>query len=314
MSNKKGNGSHKESNTTHNEVKMSHTVVGLFNNRNAAQAAKQELIQKGFTAENIDVSHRAATGADATATQSSTRQNTKTQDSTTRIEITDSVGNFFESLFGGDETTKRNYTDAAGDADAILTVHTDSDERARQAAGILDHNGAIDIDAASSQHSQRNLTETTETTTRNAAHTAETTKHTAANVQNETAIPVIEEQLQVGKREVESGGARIRSRIIEKPVEASVRLREEHVVVNRRPVNRAVTDTDMATLKQGDIQITESAEVPVVAKQARVVEEVVVGKNVTEHQETIRDTVKRTDVDVEEVSTETTARSADNKS
>ena len=39
---------------------MSHTVVGLFNNRNAAQTAKQELIQKGFTAENIDVSHRAA--------------------------------------------------------------------------------------------------------------------------------------------------------------------------------------------------------------------------------------------------------------
>ena len=309
---------------------MSHTVVGLFNNRNAAQVAKQELIQKGFTAENIDVSHRAATGEDdnttthSAGTHSTATQNTTTQNSTTQIEITDSVGNFFASLFGGDETTARKYTDAAGDADAILTVHTDSDERARQAAGILDHNGAIDIDATSSQHSQRNLTETTETTTRNTAHnaettpraavrTAETTKHNAANVQSETAIPVIEEQLQVGKREVESGGARIRSRIVEKPVEASVRLREEHVVVSRRPVNRAVTDADFAGVKEGSIQITESAEVPVVTKEAHVVEEVIVGKNVTEHQETIRDTVKRTDVDVEEVNTDATTRSADNK-
>ena len=157
------------------------------------------------------------------------------------------------------------------------------------------------------------MTETTEITTRNTAHTAETTPRNAANVQNEIAIPIVEEQLQVGKREVETGGARIRSRIVEKPVEESVRLREEHVVVNRRPVNRAVTDADLASAKKGDMQITESAEVPVVAKEARVIEEVIIGKNITEHQETIRDTVKRTDVDVEEVNTETTARSADNK-
>lgn len=113
---------------------------------------------------------------------------------------------------------------------------------------------------------------------------------------------------------MERGGASIRSRIVEKPVEASVRLREEHVVVNRHAVNRAVTNADLASVKQGDIRITEHAEVPVVGKEARVVEEVVVGKSVTEHQETVRDTVKRTDVEVEEVNTDTTARRADNKS
>src|SRR4028118_1422668 len=110
-------------------MKMSYTVVGLFNNRNEAQRAKQELFQSGFTEGDVDVSHKSgAPTTDAVAT-------------TTQIEVTDSVGNFFSSLFGGDETTARNYTTAAGDADAILTVHTDSDERARQAAGILDHNG-----------------------------------------------------------------------------------------------------------------------------------------------------------------------------
>jgi uncharacterized protein (TIGR02271 family) len=291
------------------EEKMSHTVVGLFNNRNAAQAAKQELIQKGFTAENIDVSHRAATGADTNTSQSATTKST-----TTRIEVTDSVGNFFKSLFGGDETTARNYTNAAGDADAILTVHTDSIERARQAAGILDHNGAIDIDAASPQHNQQNLTPTAHTTTQNTAYSAETNTRNAAQSQGETAIPIIEEQLQVGKQTLETGGARIRSRIVEKPVEASVRLREEHIVVERHPVNRAPTNADLANFTEGSIDIIERAEVPIVKKEARVVEEVAVGKNVTEHQETVRETVRRTEVDVEEVNRDTTARSADNKS
>lgn len=285
---------------------MSHTVVGLFNNRNEAQAAKQELIQKGFIPDNVDVSHKRATSDNTTTT-------TDTVATTTQVEVTDSVGNFFSSLFSGDETTARNHSNAAGDADAILSVHTDSAEKATQAAEILDRHGAIDIDAAASQHSQQHLTDTTVTSARNNAHTSEATAQNTAHVQGETAIPVIEEQLQVGKREVESGGARIRSRIVEKPVEASIRLREEHVVVSRRPANRPVTDADLANVKRGDIELTESAEVPVVAKEARVVEEVVVGKNVTEHQETVRDTVKRTDVEVEEVKTDTTARHADNK-
>jgi uncharacterized protein (TIGR02271 family) len=121
-----------------------------------------------------------------------------------------------------------------------------------------------------------------------------------------TAIPVIEEQLQVGKQQVESGGARIRSRVIERPVEASVRLREEHVVVNRHPVNRPVTDADLANFKEGDIEIRERSEEAVVGKQARVVEEVEVGKQVTEREENVRDTVRRTDVDVQETDTDVT--------
>ncbi len=166
---------------------MSHTVVGLFNNKNEALAAKQQLFQKGFMEGNVDVSHRSAATTDAVKT-------------TAQIEVTDSVGNFFNSLFGGDETTARNYSNAAGDADAILTVHTDSVEKARQAAEILDHNGAIDIDAASSRQSQQNTTEATQTTTRNTAHTAETTERNVAdtkvaNTQSEKTIPIIEEQM-----------------------------------------------------------------------------------------------------------------------
>ena len=87
-------------------------------------------------------------------------------------------------------------------------------------------------------------------------------------------------------------------------------LREEHVTVDRRPVDRALTDADAAAFREQDITVTETAEVPVVAKQAHVVEEVVVGKQATEHTETVRDTVRRTDVEVEELNNQTTTTGA----
>lgn len=118
-------------------------------------------------------------------------------------------------------------------------------------------------------------------------------------------LPVVEEQLHVGKREVEGGGVRVRQRIVETPVEETVRLREEHVHVERRAVDRPLTEAD-TRLQEDVIELTERAEEAVVSKQARVVEEVVVGKQVTEREETVRDTVRRTDVDVQEVGTDAT--------
>lgn len=117
----------------------------------------------------------------------------------------------------------------------------------------------------------------------------------------ETVLPVVEEELQVGKREVESGGVRVRSHVIERPVEESVRLREERVSVERRPANRPVTDADARAIKGGDIEVTERSEEAVVAKRARVVEEVVVNKEVVERDEAVRDTVRRTEVEVEKI-------------
>ena len=115
------------------------------------------------------------------------------------------------------------------------------------------------------------------------------------------SIPVVEENLNVGKRTVETGGAIIRSKIEERPVEEDINLREEHVNVERNPVNRPATGADMANFKEGEIEITEHAEVPVVEKEARVVEEITIEKDVEEHDETIRDTVRKTDVDIEDL-------------
>lgn len=129
--------------------------------------------------------------------------------------------------------------------------------------------------------------------------TTNTSTRTPATATGQQKFEVVEEDLKVGKRQVESGGVRIRSYVTAKPVEEQIRLREEHVHVERRPVDRPATQADFSAFKEGVMEVTEHHEEAVVSKDARVVEEVVVGKDVTEHTETVRDTVRRTDVEVE---------------
>jgi uncharacterized protein (TIGR02271 family) len=139
--------------------------------------------------------------------------------------------------------------------------------------------------------------------------TSNTTASTAANTtatQNlsggdTTRIPVVEEELQVGKRQVQRGGVRVYQRVRETPVNESVQLREEHVHVERHPVDQPATSADLDAIKEGAIELRETAEEAVVSKTARVVEEVVVGKEVTEQTKDINDTVRRTDVEVEQL-------------
>ncbi|HVF86041.1 MAG TPA: YsnF/AvaK domain-containing protein, partial [Pyrinomonadaceae bacterium] len=101
---------------------------------------------------------------------------------------------------------------------------------------------------------------------------------TATGATGEVTLPVIEERIAVGKRQVERGGVRVNQRVTERPVEETVRLREEHVHVERRPLNQPVDASNMEAFKEGVIEVTETAEEAVVSKQARVVEEVVVTK------------------------------------
>lgn len=166
--------------------------------------------------------------------------------------------------------------------------------------GIM-HDGNLEMSETTTTETESYAPMPQRATNEQVHHVAGVTR--AAN-EGETVLPVIEEQLRLGKRTVEKGAARVSTTVTEVPVEESVNLREEHVTVERRPVDRAVENAP-AAFREGTIEITEMAEVPVVGKEARVVEEVVVGKNVTEHTETVRDTVKRTDVEVDEVDTTT---------
>ncbi|MBL1264057.1 YsnF/AvaK domain-containing protein [Candidatus Methylomicrobium oryzae] len=132
-----------------------------------------------------------------------------------------------------------------------------------------------------------------------AAKTAAPGRSAAGSKTDENAVPIIEEQLKVGKKEVETGKIRLRSKIIERPVEESLRLREEHVYVEKHPVDRPATEAELQSFKEGSIELTEHAEVPVVSKEARVVEEVKIGKEIEEREEVIREKLRKTQVDVE---------------
>ncbi len=125
---------------------------------------------------------------------------------------------------------------------------------------------------------------------------------TSANVaENEVKIPIIEEELRVGKREVERGGVRVNTRVEEVPVNEQVTLHDETIDVHRRQKDRPVTEEDLALLQQGSFEVRERDEQVVVDKQVRVIEEVHVKKHVEERTENIQDTVRRTDVDVQHV-------------
>jgi len=148
---------------------------------------------------------------------------------------------------------------------------------------ILNRNGAQDVGNA---------------TLRSGAATG-TTRSTVAENTGRGPVPVVEEELEVGKRAVQRGGVRIYSHLTSRPVEQEVRLREEHVKVERRKVDRDIRPDELNAMRDQTIEVTEMAEEPVITKRARVREEVVVGKEVTEHTETVRDDLRRTDVEVQ---------------
>lgn len=119
-----------------------------------------------------------------------------------------------------------------------------------------------------------------------------------------SVIPVVEEELQVGKRKVETGGVQVKTSVTETPVATDVNLHSEKVKVERRPVDRPITDAD-AAFREGTIELKETAEQAVVRKRARVVEEIVLKKEGHDETKTVRDKVRKTDVDVQNVDTPT---------
>ena len=109
---------------------------------------------------------------------------------------------------------------------------------------------------------------------------------------------------------MDRGGVRIYSHVVETPVSTDVTLRDERVVVDRRPVSREATNADFAT-GAGVIELSATGEEAVVGKTSRVVEEVRVGKEASERTEQITDTVRHTEVDVEPTTVSSTGSTKD---
>ena len=300
---------------------MNQTVVAVFDEYGDAQSAVNALYQEGrFSRADVTLSP-------AEETPEARRQTLRTQPADTGGGW--SIGDFFKSLFGqeqhGDDAGI--YSEAVRRGAYMVSVDAPTEEQADRAADILQRFNAIDLEqraagwrssgwsgyqadaplyTAEEIRKDRDLYSKT-----TVSGTATGTAGTASAGNAGTAgigetIPVIEEQLQVGKREVQRGGVRVYRHVTETPVEETVQLREERVTVERRPVDEPASAADIEAFREGTIEIRETAEEPVVAKTARVVEEVDVGKEITEHTETVSDTVRRTDVEVEQLGAQAT--------
>lgn len=119
---------------------------------------------------------------------------------------------------------------------------------------------------------------------------------------DEERIPIVEEQVVIGKRMADTGRTiNVRTQVVSDTVEEDVTLRHEHVSIERNPVNREMSTADAeALLRDGKtITMTERDEELVVGKKAVVTDEVVVRKTASDEVEHVTETVRRTEVDVD---------------
>jgi uncharacterized protein (TIGR02271 family) len=167
------------------------------------------------------------------------------------------------------------YAEGVRRGGTLITVRAETDEATSCAQRIMQQHGAIDIEERGAHWRSQGW---------------------SGKFGEGEVLPVVKEELAVGKRKVSKGGVRVYSHVVEKPVKETVNLREEHARVERRPVDRPASDD---AFRERTIEVKESAEEPVVEKRKRVVEEVRVGKESTQREKTVRDTVRSTDVRVE---------------
>jgi uncharacterized protein (TIGR02271 family) len=199
---------------------------------------------------------------------------------------------FWATMFGGEpDDDTAVYDRSVSDGSSAVSVRVSDDQVAR-VTDILEQHNPIDIDERAESYG---LTKTT-TTREPIIGQARGDDGTAP----EDAMQLSEESLAVGKRMVNQGTTRIRRFVVETPVEQQVALHDERVTIERRPVteDRAVAG---AAFSDKTIEMTESAEEAVVSKTVRVKEEISLKKEVTDRTETIRDTVRREDVEIVKV-------------
>lgn len=194
---------------------------------------------------------------------------------------------------GVDEADAKGYAEHVGRGGTLVTVRA-SDELATDVEYILEHGTArAGVGTAAPAMSAP--------AARPPSASIATGTGSGGLAGAEDAIQVVKENLVVGKREVESGGVRVTTHLTETPVEEQVSLHEERVIVDRRPINRPLTGVAADAFRERTLSATAHSEEAVVSKEARVVEEIGLRKEAADRVETVRDTIRETHVDVEQI-------------
>jgi uncharacterized protein (TIGR02271 family) len=282
---------------------MSQTITAMFKNRADAQIAKTDLeTELGLVEGAVQLHAQDASSTAGTTTAGETG-------------FIASLRNLFMP-----EEDRNAYATGIQHGGVLVSAEID-DATVDRAYDILDRDGAVNLDEQQSEWEKSSVGTTTGAALQPGGMTpsnssigaplpptpmteASSGRATVANTDvGDQVIPIVEERLRVGKRDVERGRVRVRSYIVETPVEEQVNLRSEHVQLERRPVDRELTTTDAELFRERTIEATETSEEAVIAKDVRVKEELILRKGVVDNVETVRDTVRRTEVEVEDSTT-----------
>lgn len=113
-----------------------------------------------------------------------------------------------------------------------------------------------------------------------------------------TKLELLEERLIVGKDRYVAGTLALAKRVVSNEQSVNVNLEEEEAFIKRHPVENRPTDREIGADSQ-TISVELAAERANVDKKAYVVEEVEIGKTTHQRQETVSDTVKREELDIQ---------------
>jgi len=221
------------------------------------------------------------------------------------------------------EDDRYTYAEGLRRGGYVVTVECD-DANYEVVSEILDREGTVDLDARAEEW--RSTGWTGPETSLSGAHPDITTASTAVaneplrskdigdtsrapkyasdksddigSSANQT-IPIGEERLNVGKRDVNQGRVRVRSYVVESPVQEEVTLRNESVTIERRPADRSASGT-ADPFQERTIELEQHGEEAVISKEARITGEVVVNKDETFRTQKVQDTVRRTEVEIED--------------
>ena len=301
------------------------TVVGVFDTTDDAENARESLLDSGFDASEISVqANPAAQGSNSLSATDSTITDATRRSSHDDEGFLSGVGRFFSDLFGSDDKEQAgHYSEAVRRGSTVVAVTVDDDARVEKARSTLAAAGAVDIDKRTENWRQEGYAgfDPASAPYQTAQIAAERSRYQSTGdtrqtsesltpddtqtrpVANGTVLPVVREDLEVSKREVDLGSVRVFSRTEMRPVEEQVQLREQRAEIERRAVDRPASEADLKAFETGGtIEIHETSERPVVSKTTRVVEEVVVGTQASTRTETISDQVRNTVVEVDKSS------------
>lgn len=270
-----------------------HTLTAFYRDRSDAEEATRELAAAGIAQNAI----RLVPG--------------KEPDSVAATDVDGDGRGFWEALgdFFFPDDDRQVYAEGLRRGGYLVTVDAASEEQHAKALDILDDEGTIDVDEWSDSWraegwSPGNPGLDREPTLagvreRQAAGVTEDAFAAGRTASEDSAIPIVEERLNVGKRDVNNGTVRVRSYVVETPVSETVNLRDQNVSIERRAVDRPLLDSEAAFVDR-TIEAEEFHEEPVVSKSAKVTEEVALKKTESERTERVEDSVRRTEVEVED--------------